>query len=88
MASLVTLVCWFLNWYLLVLLVRIVLSWFPISPHGAMATIAGFLYRVTDPVLLPLRSFLPPVRMGAMALDLSPLVAFFGITFLRGVICS
>ena len=53
-----------------------------------MATVAGFLYMVTDPVLLPLRRFLPPVRMGAMALDLSPLVAFFGISFLMSLLCS
>jgi hypothetical protein len=26
--------------------------------------------------------------MGAMALDLSPLVAFFAISFLMGIICS
>ena len=55
---------------MLVLIVRVVLSWFPISPDGSVATVAGFLYLVTDPVLGPLRRVLPPLRMGAMALDL------------------
>jgi len=50
--------------------------------------VAGFLYLVTDPVLGPLRRVLPPLRMGAMALDLSPIVAFFGISILMGVLCS
>ncbi len=83
-----SLICTLLQLYIFVLLVRVVLSWFPISPHGAMATVASFLYTITDPILMPLRRFLPPVRMGAMALDLSPLVAFFAISFLMGAICS
>ena len=65
-----------------------VLSWFPISPDGSLATVAGFLYLVTDPVLGPLRRVLPPLRMGAMALDLSPIVACFGFSILMGVLCS
>jgi YggT family protein len=48
----------------------------------------GFLYMLTDPVLGPLRRLLPPVRMGGMALDLSPIVAFFGLSVLRGVLCG
>ena len=48
----------------------------------------GFLYVITDPVLVPLRRILPPVRMGAVGLDLSPLVAFFGIVFLQRLICG
>ena len=83
-----TLGCSLLQLYLLVLIVRVVLSWFPISPDGSVATVAGFLYLVTDPVLGPLRRVLPPLRMGAMALDLSPIVAFFGISILMGLLCS
>ena len=82
------LVCSLLQLYLLVLIVRVVLSWFPISPEGSAATVAGFLYLVTDPVLGPLRRILPPLRMGTMALDLSPIVAFFGISILMGLLCS
>ncbi len=83
-----SILCTLLQVYILVLLVRVVLSWFPISPHGSAATFGGFLYMLTDPVLLPLRRILPPVRLGAMALDLSPLVAFFGISFLMSLICA
>jgi len=80
-----SLVCSLLQLYMLVLLVRVVMSWFPISPHGAGATLAGFLYLVTDPVLVPLRRILPAIRMGTMAVDLSPVVAFFGISLLMGI---
>ena len=83
-----TIVCSLIQLYVLLLVVRVVMSWFPISPNGPAETVAGFLYMVTDPVLLPLRRLLPPVRMGAMALDLSPIVAFFALTVLRGILCS
>ena len=83
-----TIVCSLIQLYVLVLVVRVVMSWFPISPNGPAETVAGFLYMVTDPVLVPLRRLLPPVRMGAMALDLSPIVAFFALTVLRGILCS
>ena len=83
-----TIVCSLIQIYILLLVVRVVMSWFPISPNGPAETVAGVLYMVTDPVLVPLRRLLPPVRMGAMALDLSPIVAFFGLSVLRGILCS
>ena len=83
-----TIVCSLIQIYILLLVVRVVMSWFPISPNGPAETVAGFLYMVTDPVLVPLRRLLPPVRMGAMALDLSPIVAFFALTVLRGILCG
>ncbi|SUZ56473.1 uncharacterized protein METZ01_LOCUS9327, partial [marine metagenome] len=82
----VTIVCSLIQIYVLLLVVRVVMSWFPISPNGPAETVAGFLYMVTDPVLVPLRRLLPPVRMGAMALDLSPIVAFFGLSVLRSIL--
>jgi YggT family protein len=53
-----------------------------------MASVVRILYSLTEPVLGPLRAILPPVRMGGMALDLSPLVLLLGlevaIAFLGG----
>ena len=80
-------ICTLLQLYLLILFVRIVLSWFPSPGEGAMASIQSFLFALTEPVLAPLRSVLPPVQMGAAALDLSPLVLTLGIIFLTGAIC-
>jgi YggT family protein len=56
--------------YQLAILLRIVLSWFPMSPNGPMAQVAGFLIRITEPVLGRVRGFLPSTGF----LDLSPLV--------------
>jgi YggT family protein len=69
--------------YILLLLVRIVLSWFPITPGSTMATIFSFLYSVTEPVLGPVRRLIPPIGMG---IDLSPIIVLFGLQILARVL--
>ena len=81
------LVCLLLQLYLFAIFGRVLLSWFPLNPNGAMATVAGFLYTVTDPVMNRVRRVLPAARFGGMALDFSPVVVIFGITILRQIIC-
>ena len=74
--------------YAFLILVRVVFSWFPVSPDGTAAVVSGFLSFATDPVIRPLRKVLPPVRFGSALMDLSPIVAFFGITLLQNFICG
>ena len=81
-------VCLLLQLYLVAIFVRIVLSWFPLDPNGFMATVAGFLYVITDPVLAPLRRAVPAVRLGNVALDLSPIIVIIGIQVLIGFLCG
>ena len=81
-------ICLFLQLYVVAIFVRIVLSWFPLDPNGFMATVAGFLYMLTDPVLAPLRRMLPAVRIGSVALDLSPIVVIIGVQILTGILCT
>jgi YggT family protein len=76
-------VIYYLLWaYWFLLLVRVLSSWFPIPRSGPVARVMGFVYDVTEPVLRPLRNLLPPIRMGAMALDLSPIIVFIVIGIL------
>ena len=82
-----TLLCRLLQAYLIVMFARIILSWFPISAGSGLASVYGFLYSITEPVLAPIRRVIPPLGMGGMGLDLSPIVVFFGITILQGAIC-
>ena len=79
--------CSLLGLYSIILIVRVVLSWFPINPHGAGATVAGFIYVLTDPVLVPLRRVIPALRVGSVGLDLAPMAVFFLIALVRGMIC-
>ncbi len=82
-----TILCRLLDAYLIVMFARIILSWFPINAGSGLASVYGFLYSITEPVLGPIRRVIPPLGMGGMGLDLSPLVVFFGISILRSAIC-
>jgi YggT family protein len=68
--------------YLIALFGRIILSWFPIEPGTAIASAYSFLFTITEPVLGPLRRALPPVRLGAMGLDLSPIIVILAFQLL------
>ncbi len=81
------LICRLLELYLIILIVRAIMSWFPIERGGVADKIQGFLFMLTEPVLRPIRGMLPPVRMGGIGLDLSFMVVFFGIIILQRLIC-
>ena len=65
--------------YLVVIFIRVILSWFPISPGSAMASIYNVVYSVTEPVLGPIRRVMPTVGFGGMGLDLSPIIVLLGL---------
>ncbi len=83
MSLLLSILCSLLYLFMLVVLARVLLSWFPFNPNGFMATVAGFLYTVTDPVMTRVRRVLPPARFSGIALDFSPIVVIFGIVIIQ-----
>lgn len=78
--------CLLINVYLIALFARIILSWFPIAPGGVLAQVFSALYAVTEPVLGPIRRAIPPVGMGGMGLDLSPIIVIIGTRILAGIL--
>ncbi len=80
-------ICLALNLYWFILLVRIVMSWFPIEPGGLAERVYGVLYALTEPVLSPIRGLFRPVRAGGAAIDLSPIVVFVIIMVLQRLFC-
>lgn len=82
-------VCFIGQLYLLVVVIRLFMSWIPPTPGTTYATIFDFFYTVTEPVLAPLRSIIPTVPMGMMRLDLSPLILIIGgQILLRAIGCQ
>jgi len=79
--------CDVLTLYWVILFVRILLSWFPAPVSGPLRTGYNFIYDLTEPVLRPMRGLLPPIRTGAMALDMSPILAFIILLVLKAAIC-
>jgi YggT family protein len=80
-------ICVAIQLYIFVIFVRLIMSWFPPTPGTTYAQIYDAFVTVTEPVLGPVRSMMPPMRMGAMALDLSPIVVLLGLQILRRFIC-
>ena len=72
--------------YLVAMFGRINLSWFPVSPGSAMASVFSFLYTITEPVLGPVRRLLPPIGMGGMGLDLSPIIVVIGLQLITSAV--
>lgn len=58
--------------YVFILIIRAVLSWFPMSPTSALAPVARISFVLTEPVVAPFRRIIPPLG----GFDLSYLVAF------------
>lgn len=56
--------------YLILIFARIILTWFPITPGTTMAQVFSVVYRVTEPVLGPVRRVVPPLG----PIDISPIV--------------
>jgi YggT family protein len=82
-----TTICLLLQAYVILIFARIVLSWFPLEPGSTMATIYGFLYTLTEPVMGPVRRVIPPLGAGGMGIDLSPIIIVVGAQILQRAIC-
>jgi len=75
--------------YLVLIFIRILMSWIPRMPYNRyLSAVLGFVTDVTDPYLNLFRRFLPPVRIGPGALDLSPIVATFVLIIVSGIVAS
>ena len=57
--------------YIIILVARAVLSWFPLSPRGAMSSVNHWLWRLTEPYVSLFRRVIPPLGM----FDVSYMVA-------------
>jgi YggT family protein len=74
----------FLQIYLLILIGRAVLSWFPLRAGGVAASLNSVLFTLTEPVLRPVRRVVP--RTGII--DLSFMVVFFAVIILQQIVAS
>lgn len=71
--------------FYVLLFANIIISWVRPDPyHPTWGPIVRFIQSVTDPILAPVRRFLPP--MGG--LDFSPLLVFFLARFLQRAVLS
>ena len=65
--------------YEIALLIRIVLSRVPHNPYNQAIQ---FLYKITDPVLNPVRKLIPPFK----GIDFSFVIVFVGLGFVKRIV--
>jgi YggT family protein len=70
--------------YVLILVVRAVLSWFPYNSDSPLNPVRRVVFTLTEPVLAPFRRLIPPVGM----FDLSFLVAFIVVEVIVSQVLS
>ena len=76
--------CALLLAYIVVLLARAIMSWFPIRPGTPLASLYGVLLDLTEPVLAPLRRVIPPAGM----FDLSFVVLIVALFIIQAAVCQ
>jgi YggT family protein len=69
--------------YVVLIFIRILMSYFRSIPYyRALDVFLRFVTEVTDPWLNLFRRFIPPVRVGPGAIDLTPMIAVFALYIL------
>ena len=61
----------------MLIMVRVILSWIPHDPYNQFISI---LYKITEPIMQPIREMLPLQNSG---FDFSPIVAYFLLGFVK-----
>jgi len=74
--------------YVVILVARALLSWFPVHAGSPLIGVVRVLDRLTEPVLAPIRRLLPPIRAGGMAIDLSIILAIIGVQIIGSIVQS
>ncbi|MDO5701660.1 MAG: YggT family protein [Bowdeniella nasicola] len=88
MATLYSLLASLCSIYLFILFARVILDWIQVfnrqwRPRGVVLVLANVIYQLTDPPVNALRRIIPPLRLGAIALDVGFLVIVFGVMILQ-----
>jgi YggT family protein len=79
-----------LSIYLVVLIGRMIIGWIQVfarswRPTGVVLVLAEGIFTATDPPLKFLRRYIPPLRIGTVAMDLSYMVLFIVVLILLQV---
>lgn len=91
MSTPAVIIYYLLYFFLLLLIFRLIMEYVfmfarSYKPTGIMLVLVEAAYTATDPPLKLLRRFIPPLRLGGVALDLGFIVLFFLTSILIGVV--
>ena len=91
MGLILSLIYWALNLFLFALIARLILDYVRMfspnwRPKGVVLAAAELVYSITDKPLAFTRQFVPPLRLGGIAIDLSFIVVFFVVQLLMRLV--
>ena len=74
--------------FLVLLFIRLIVDWVQVfarswTPRGPILVVLEVVYSITDPPILFVRRFVPPLRLGSVALDTSFLIVLVVVYLLR-----
>jgi YggT family protein len=77
--------------FLWLMLIRLVVDWVQVfarswTPRGPVLFVLEVVYTVTDPPIVFVRRFVPPLRLGAVSLDTSFLIVLIVVYLLRSLL--
>ena len=86
-----SLIVWVLQIYLLALFARVIFDYIRMftpqwRPRGIVLALAELVYGITDPVMKFVRRFIPTLRIGPVALDISFILIFIGVQLLISLV--
>ena len=82
MSSVGSVIVFLLQLFIISLFARVILDYVRIfspswRPRGVVLAIAELVYAITDPIMRFARKFIPPLRIGPVAVDISFILIFF-----------
>lgn len=91
MGPVATVLYFLLTIFLWLLLIRLVVDWVQVfarswSPKGPVLVVLEVVYSATDPPIKFVRRFVPPLRIGSIALDTSFLIVLIAVYLLQMVV--
>jgi len=79
LSSFIQLIDLLLSIYIWIIIARAIISWITPYPYHPLVR---FLYKVTDPVLAPIRKIIPPIG----GIDISPVIVIFIIFIIQNLL--
>jgi YggT family protein len=75
--------------FVILIFIRVIMSFIPRIPYYRwLNAFLNFVTQVTDPILNVFRRFIPPIRIGGGALDLTPMIATFVLLVLAELVAG
>jgi len=87
MVELIQFIASIISLYIWLVIISAIMSWLVafnvINMHNQIVSmIGGFLYRITEPAMRPIRRFMPDLG----GIDISPVILILGLIFVRDVV--